>query len=81
MSTSTLKERKALCTKLQDLFLSVRRSTSPHFATALLSEMGVDTSKFNLIEDTLQGVPYFRPMSQQRLSSLDKRPDMYKIPF
>jgi hypothetical protein len=69
MSASISKKREALRIKLQDLFLSVRGSMSPYFTTAQLSEMGVDTSTFNIAEETPHGRPYFRPMSQERLSS------------
>lgn len=76
-----MNKREALRLKLQDLFLAVRSSMSPHFTAALLSEIGVNTSRFDLVEETLSGGPYFRPMSQERLRSIDKRPNMCKIPF
>ncbi|ERF70369.1 hypothetical protein EPUS_05188 [Endocarpon pusillum Z07020] len=81
MSKHTMSRREILRGKLQDLFLSVRGSMNPYFSIAYLYDIGVDISQFNIAQETLQGGPYFRPMSQERLSSLDKRPDMYQIPF
>lgn len=81
MSKHTMSRRELLRGKLQELFLCVRGSMNPHFSIAYLSDIGVDVSQFNIAQETLQGGPYFRPMSQERLSSLNKRPDMYPIPF
>jgi hypothetical protein len=76
-----MSRRERLRIKLQDLFLCFRSSMDPHFNPALLSEMGVDITRFDLADETLQGGPFFRPMSLGCLSSLNKRPDMYQIPF
>jgi hypothetical protein len=45
-----------------------------------LSEKGVDSYKFDLFEATAHGGMYFRPMSQERLDTLIKRPAKYRIP-
>lgn len=53
----------------------------PHSDAAKLSEMGIDTSQFNVADKTLNGAPYFRSMPEEELSSLEERPDMHSIPF
>lgn len=73
--------RERLRLKLQDLFLCFRSSMDPHFSAEQLAETGVDAMQFDLVEETLKGGPYFRPMSEECLLSLDKRPDMYRPPF
>ncbi len=50
-----------------------------NFDAAALSEKGVDSCRFDLKEETIRGGTYFRPMSQERLASLTKRPDMPKM--
>lgn len=37
--------------------------------------------QFNLVEETICGSTYFRPMSQERLDTFDKRPDFKEILF
>ena len=44
---------------------------------ALLREMGVDAVQVDLEEETRRGGPYFLPISQERMDSLDQRPDFH----
>ena len=73
--------REQLLDELKDLFLSLRNCLASNFDDAILSEQGIDSCEFDLIEATARGGTYFRPMSQKRLDALNERPDMYKIPF
>jgi hypothetical protein len=74
-------DHQALRIKLQDIFLLARSSMNTHFSHQLLSEIGVDASRFNLAEETLLGGKYFRPMSQKTLSTLSKRMEMSETGF
>lgn len=46
-----------------------------------LYDQGVDSCQFSLVEETKWGSTYFQPMSQERVNTLDKRPDFEEIPF
>jgi hypothetical protein len=47
-----------------------------HFVEAL-AELSVDVSVADLHEETAQGGPYYMPISQSRLQSLDQRPEFH----
>jgi hypothetical protein len=61
--------------RLKKGFKEFRAMSNVHLEDALLREMGVDAVKVDLEEETKQGGPYFLPMSQERMASLDQRPD------
>lgn len=52
-----------------------------HFDASELYHQGVDSGQFNLVEETIRGSMYFQPISQERLDTLDKRPDFKEILF
>jgi hypothetical protein len=81
MSNSNLTEREQLRDKLEKVFLEFRNSLCSNYDDATLSEKGVDSCKFDLVEATPHGGMYFRPMSQEHLDTLIKRLAMYRIPF
>ena len=76
-----MNSRKRLRDKLQTLFLTFRNSPDSIFDDVVLKQMGVDSCEFDLIAATPRGGMYFRPMSQECLNVLVKRPDMQRIPF
>ena len=73
--------REQLSRKLEDLFLHFRSSMVANPDAEDLYHQGVDSCQFNLIEETIQGSMYFRPMSLERLNTLDRRSDFKEIPF
>lgn len=81
MSASNLSEREQLRDKLGKLFLGFRNSLTFDYDDATLSEKGVDCYRFDIFEATPHGGMYFRPMSQDRLDILIRRPAMYRIPL
>ena len=46
-----------------------------HLEDAMLREMRVDAVKIDLEEETIRGGPYFLPLSQEHMDSLDQRPE------
>lgn len=52
-----------------------------NIAASELFDQGVDGCPFNLVEEATWGSPYFQPMSQECVNTLDKRPDFEEIPF
>lgn len=46
-----------------------------HLEDTLLCELGIDHIQVDLEDETQQGGPYFLPMSQESIDSLDKRPE------
>ena len=73
--------REQLSVKLEHLYLYFRSSMVSNFEAEELQRQGVDSRQFSLVEETTWGSMYFRPMSQERLDALDKRPDFDTIPF
>lgn len=47
-----------------------------HLEDTLLCELGVDQIQVDLEDETQRGGPYFLPMSQESIDSLDKRPEI-----
>ncbi len=47
----------------------------PHLDDTLLSDLSVDHIQIDLENETEQGGAYFLPMSQERIHSLNKRPE------
>jgi hypothetical protein len=59
-------------------------SINKHIAHLDVDELrfrGLDCCQFKLIEETIRGSMYSRPMPQERLDTLDRRPDFKEIPY
>jgi hypothetical protein len=66
--------RDIMYKKLKAQFNLVSATLDPHLDLGTLAENGVDVAFVDLQRETQQGGPYFSPMSQERLESLDQRP-------
>ena len=75
MSPSTRPSHSEIYKRLKKGFKRVSGVYNVHLDDTLLAEMGVDYVQVNLEEETERGGPYFLPMSQARISSLNKRPE------
>jgi hypothetical protein len=80
-SMSLSVEGKVLSLKLWDIYCAARKQMQPQLSEEKLQSIGIDSLQFDLVEETVHGGPYFHPMSQERLSALDKRPDFKPIGF
>lgn len=71
--------KQALCEQsyenLKQLYKTLRARLDPHLSVLALAELGVDVSMVDLYKETSRGGPYYLPMSQSRLQSLDERPN------
>ncbi len=70
-----MERRKLLYMKLSDLFMTFRATLNPHLDAITLDALGVDICFIDLSEESTRGEPYYFPMSQSRLQTLDERPD------
>ncbi len=70
-----MERRKLLYLKLSDLFMTFRATLNPHLDGTTLEALGVDVCFINLTEESTRGEPYYFPMSQSRLQTLEERPD------
>ncbi len=75
MATSLAERREPSYRTLKRLLLTLRASFEFHLDVLALSELGVDALRIDLQEETERGGPYFLPISQSYLNSLDNRPD------
>lgn len=75
MSSFNKERREQSYRNLSHLFNTFRASLNPHIDVEALAELGVDVSVADLHEETARGGPYYMPISQSRLQSLDQRPE------
>ena len=64
---------RSLYYRLKKAFRDLSGLLNVHLEDALLHDMGVDFTQIDLEEETDRGGPYFLPMSQACMDSLDKR--------
>ena len=75
MSGLDKERRHLLYTKLSHLFMTFRATLNPHLDVIALATLGVDVYFIDLMEESTRGEPYYFPMSQSRLQTLEERPD------
>ncbi len=75
MTTPPAGRRVQSYSVLKQLFTTLRTSFEFHLNESALSNLGIDASQVDLHEETERGGPYFLPMSQSRLQSLDNLPE------
>jgi hypothetical protein len=75
MSGSKEERRKQSYENLKQLYKTLRARLEPHLNILALAELGVDVSMVDLYGEAALGDPYYLPMSQSRLKSLDQRPN------
>jgi hypothetical protein len=61
--------------KLSHMFNTFRATLSPYLDGVELADLGIDVLTVDLRKETVQGGPYYLPMSQSRLKALENRPD------
>jgi hypothetical protein len=75
MSTASGSARSQVYKRLKKAFTRLSDMLNVHLEDTLLREMGVDPKQIDLEEETQRGGSYFLPMSQERMDSLNKRPE------
>jgi len=74
MSDSNFSARRQVYKRLKKGFKQFSNMLNVHLQDAVLREMGIDPMQTDLEEETERGGPYFLPMSQACIDSLDNRP-------
>lgn len=75
MPASNFPTRSQVYNRLKKGFNQFSDMMNVHLENTLLCEMGIDSMQIDLEEETERGGPYFLPMSQERMDSLNKRPE------
>lgn len=76
MSANFRSARLEVYRRLKKGFKEFSGMMNIHLEDTLLREMGVDPMEIDLEEETQRGGPYFLPLSQERMDSLDMRSEL-----